>query len=161
MGSVRRLKCFMPKPLVTFIKFRAPFPRTRGDANDTPGGDLVNSISEQLAESGIVVNAVKRTGDWKWEISSRIGYLDISTLIGVVDDFIPGPVNQWIATHNSNVRLPWKFVPYSVSQNRHVEDHERYCKSFYEIAGSIDGLGNVIWYNTTSMGIRDVESNSG
>jgi hypothetical protein len=150
----------MPKPLVTFIKFLAPFPRSRGDSNDAAGGDLVNQISVRLADSGIVVNAVKRTGDWKWEICARIGYLDVSTLIGIVEDFIPGPVNQWIATHNSKVRLPWKLVPHSVSHNQHVADHEHYCKSFYEIAGSIDGLGNVIWYNTTSMGIRDVESNS-
>lgn len=120
----------MSKPLVTYIKFLAPFPRVKGDSNEAPGGDLVHQLSEQLSSSRIIVNTIKRTGDWKWEISARIGELNVSTLVGVVDDFIPGPVNQWNAMHYSTLRLPWKLLPRAIFWNRHVEDHEHHCKSF-------------------------------
>lgn len=153
---VRRLKCSMPKPkpLVTFVKFLAPFPRVRGGSDDAAGGDLVHQLAERLADSEIIVHAVKHTGNWKWRILARIGRLNVSTTVGIVDDFISGPVNQWIAMHYSNLRFPWKLLPYSISRNVHIEDHERYCKPFSEIVEATEGLGSVIWYNTTSMGIR-------
>jgi hypothetical protein len=150
----------MAKPLVTYIKFRAPFPRVKGESDDAPGADLVRVISERLADLGIIVSAVTHTGGWKWKIHARIGRVKVSTLVGIVDEFIPGPVNQWNAMHYSNLRLPWKLLPYSIYRNRHIEDHEHYCKPFCEIVDSIAGLGDVIWYNTTSMGIRNAEATS-
>ena len=145
----------MPKPLVTFIEFLAPFPRLRNESDDTAGYDLVRRISRQLTGAGISVYPIEHRRVWNWKIRARTGLLNVSTLVGVVDAFIPGPVNKWNAMHHSHLRLPWKFVQNSVLRNRHIEDHERYCKSFCEIIDSIGELGNVIWYNTTSMGIRD------
>ena len=148
----------MPKPLVTFIEFLAPFPRLRNESDDTVGYNLVRRISHQLAGAGITVSSSEHTRDWNWKIRARTGFLEVSTLVGVVEAFIPGPVNKWIAMHHSHLRWPWKLVQNSFLRNRHIEDHERYCKSVCEIIDSIGELGNVTWYNTTSMGIRKAEA---
>lgn len=154
IGDVRRTKHFMPKPLVTFVKFLAPFPRVKGESDDFLGGKLVRELAGRLGETGVIIGAVKQTGKWNWRIEARTGHLKVSTLIGVVDEFIPGPVNQWQAMHYSNLRLPWSLLPYSTLRSRHIEEHEQYCEPFCKIVDSTEGLGNVIWYNTTSMGIR-------
>ena len=160
ISVVRRLQCYMTKPLVTFVKFLAPFPRVRGRSDDAVGRDLVHQLAERLAYSEIKVHAVKHTGNWNWRILARNGKLNISTTVGIVDDFIPGPVNQWLAMHYSNLRFPWKLLPNSISRKMHIEGHERYCKPFCEIVEATEGLGSVTWYNTTSMGIRIPNENT-
>ncbi len=157
---VCRLDSIMTNPLVTYVKFLAPFPHARGQSDDTAGADIVRRFSEQLSGSEIIVYSVERTGVWNWKIRAGVGRLYISTVIGVVDDVIPGPINQWDAMHRSNLRLPWKLLPYSMFRNRHIEHHEHYCKTFCEIVESTEGIGNVVWYNTISMGIRSADMTS-
>lgn len=133
-------------PLHTIVGFVAYFPM-REDGLEPAGKELAEFVHAQLTKSGLGTSAPENREGWAWEMHTRDGDLQATTIIGLVDDMAHQPPRQWLITNDCD--LP--FFSRLFGQARLTTKREillrRVCETLHASMNGDSRFSHLKWYN--------------
>jgi len=134
----------------TFVGFVANFP-VDASGSEPAGKALAQFVHSLFVKAGLNSSTPADREGWAWEIHTRDGDLEVTTIVGLVDDMEATPPRQWLVTNTCRIPLLKRLFAAANSQGSRDRMLQALCDVLHTGISRDERFEHVLWYEEKSF----------
>ena len=134
----------------TFVGFVADFP-ARNEGDQPAGKELAQFLHAHLTAVGLAISAPEDREGWAWQMFTRNGELEVTTIVGEVDDMEASPPRQWLVTNDCAVPFLKKVFRGTEFEAKRVSLLRKLCEELHTVMSNDSRFSHITWYDANTF----------